>query len=272
MKKIIFIIIIAVFLTLDLSGQGDTAKTKEDQTAESDRIKLEIQDLVGRIKANNEKARSLFDEAKIKADSLKQEAGQKLDFLNEAIIKAGKSKSTDKAELDKAEILNKEAKRTFKEFQYSQTIDTVNKALGHISDIPVVSLTIAPQLFSPDESLKNVLTLTPDMFSLHKVTSWTLFIRKKEENDKEEVEVIRWEGSDLTTNTIEWDGKSDKKMVLDSASSYIAEMTVRDEKGGMGKSSQVKFKTDIFTTRTERGLLINISSIKFDYNKADLKT
>ncbi|MDD5067551.1 MAG: OmpA family protein, partial [bacterium] len=54
--------------------------------------------------------------------------------------------------------------------------------------------------------------------------------------------------------------------------SYIAEMTVRDEKGGMGKSSQVKFKTDIFTTRTERGLLINISIIKFDYNKADLKT
>ncbi len=48
-------------------------------------------------------------------------------------------------------------------------------------------------------------------------------------------------------------------------------MRVVDEKEGVAKSQKKGFETDIFTEKTKRGRVINVSSIRFDYNKATLK-
>ncbi len=268
MKKIICInlIIISIFFTIKIY----CAEGQEPQLTEPGKIKIQIQELLKTIREKNEKARNLFMEAKIKADSLFMEAEQKLTYLGETIEKAKKSEVVDKKELKKAMELNNEAKKIFKEYEYIKVIEIVNKALGHISKVPVVSIAVQPQLFSPDGDGKNVLTITSDVFSLNKVTTWTLKIKKKEEGEKEGVEIKTWKGEKEIPKTTEWDGKEEGKIAVDSAGSYVVELAVLDEKNGMGKSGEVKFKTDIFTTRTERGLLINISSIRFAYNKADL--
>ena len=255
------------------AGNIYSAEEGEKQITESEKLKLQIQELLKSIKGKNEKARNLFMEAKIKADSLFMEAEQKLKYLNETIEKAKKSKVVDKKELEKAVGLNNEAKKLFEEHEYVKVIEIVNKALEYISKVPVVSVSVTPQLFSPDGDGENdILTLKSDIFSLNKVTSWTLMIKKKEEGEKEEIEIRTWTGKGTLTDTIKWDGKYKEKIAVDSASSYIAELIAIDEKNGVGKSSKVKFKTDIFTTKTERGLLISISSIRFAYRKADLKS
>jgi len=272
MKRFIIIIFAIISLIFSINLYSKEESSEEEQISESEKIKIQIQDLLKTIKSKNEQARNLFMEAKIKADSLYMEAEQKLTYLDETIEKAKKSKAVDKKELNKAIQLQKEAKKLFSEHEYIQVIELVNKALGHISKVPVVSINVTPQLFSPDGDGQNdTLTITSDIFSINKITSWTLMITKKEEGDKVAVEIKTWSGvgSEIPKN-IKWNGKSDGKIAVDSAGSYIVQLIAVDEKKGVGKSSQVRFKTDIFTTRTKRGLLINISSIRFRYNKADL--
>ncbi len=266
----IFLTTVLLIGTL-LSAQN--AKTPDPVSAEEEKLKAEIQLLFQSIKEKNDKARSLFDQARIKAESLKLEADEKLTYLNETLAKAKASKAVDQNEIAKALELQIEAKDHYSKHEYSQTLEKVKAALSHISSVPVVSITVTPQLFVPDEGL---LVIQPDIFSINKVTSWTLTVRKKEEGDKDSIDIARWVSGKMLTNAISWDGtvmdaNGKSKMAVDSASSYVIDLVVVDEKGGVGRSAQVKFKTDIFTTKTERGLLINISSIRFDYNRADLK-
>ncbi len=254
---------------------GYCEEEKPKQIPESEKLKMEIRALIESTKAKNDKARKLFIEAKTTADSLKQEADQKLKYLGETIKKAQKSKAVDKKELAIAVKLNTEAKKLYKENEYIKVIAKVNEALKHISKVPVVSITVSPQLFTPGKDRKtgkeNILTITPDIFSINKVKSWILAISKKEEGEKKGVEIKKWTGEGDLTEPIKWDGKSKGKTILDSASSYVARLVVKDEKNGIGGSSEVRFKTDIFVIETARGKLINISSIRFDYNKDDLK-
>jgi len=245
-----------------LQAEEQTVSTNNSQ------LKAQIQALFQSILEKNQKAQALFMEAKIKADSLKQEASDKLAYLADTLQKAQRSKVIDQKQLDAATALQKEALALNDQFLYPAVLDKVKEALGHISSVPVVSITVAPQLFVPDEA---ALVITPDIFSLNNVSKWTLSIRKKEEGEKESVEIVRWIGETPLTNAIAWDGRLDNTIIVDSAGSYVVELVVYDDKGGSGRSGQVKFKTDIFTTKTPRGLLINISSIRFDYNKADLK-
>ena len=266
-RKITGLFLISLIFTF--TGMGAQPKDQApDTSADEAKLTAEIQSLFQSIKEKNEKARSLFMEAKINADSLKQQATDKLAYLDEILKKAATSKAIDQKEVSKAVDLQKDAKDLFSQYEYTKVLEKVKEALGHISDVPVVSITVTPQLFNPADGK---LAIAPDIFSISKVTSWTLSIRKNEEGDKESVEIARWVGGTLLTNTIMWDGIASGRMVVDSAGSYTAELTVVDEKHGVGRSGPVRFKTDIFTTKTERGLLINISSIRFDYNKADLK-
>jgi outer membrane protein OmpA-like peptidoglycan-associated protein len=238
------------------------------QSTNIDQVKARIQALFQSIMEKNTSAQALFMEAKIKADSLKQQAADKLAYLDETLQKARRTKVIGQADLDAATALQKEALALNDQFLYPSVLDKVREALGHISSVPVVSIAVAPQLFVPDEG---VLTVTPDVFSINAVTSWTLSVRKKEEGEKDSVEIMKWTGASAPTNAVAWDGRVGKTVAVDSASSYVVELVVYDDKAGSGRSGPVRFKTDIFTTSTPRGLLINISSIKFDYNKADLK-
>lgn len=263
-----------VFLSLFLLVGFLQAQKEATQTvSEEERLKQEIELLFKSIKEKNDKARTLFEEARIRAESLRQEAEEKLSFLDQTLTRAKSSKAVDQKEIEKALDLQKEAKELFSKHEYSPCLDKVKAALSHVSSVPVVSISVAPQLFMPDEGK---LVITPDLFSLNKITSWTMTVRKKEEGEKESFDIARWASGGETVPVLEWDGnvmdeKGKMRSALDSASSYIVDLVVVDEKGQVGRSAQVKFKTDIFTTKTERGLLINISSIRFDYNKADLK-
>ncbi len=244
----------------------------EQKVDESAKIKTEIRELLNATSEKNEKANTLFKEATTMADSLKQEAAQKLEYLAKTIKTAQKSRAVNKKELVIAVKLNKEAIQLNKEFDYVKVIEKVNEALKHISKKPVVSLTVQPRMFSPDGDGDNdVLNITTDVFSINKVKNWILAIQKKEEGDKKGIEIKSWKGEGEAKKSITWDGKEDGKIAVDSAGSYIVRMVVKDDKNEIGYSPDVKFKTDIFVINTPRGKLINISSIKFAYNKADLK-
>jgi outer membrane protein OmpA-like peptidoglycan-associated protein len=269
MKQFKIVFLALLFIAGFLEAQKDASQT----ISEEEQLKQGIESLFQSIKEKNEKARSLFEEARIRAESLKQEAEEKLAFLDETLARAKLSKAVDQKEIEKALDLQKEAQELFSKYEYSPCLEKVKVALSHVSSGPVVSISVAPQLFVPEEGK---LVITPDIFSLNKITSWTMTVRKKEEGEKESFDIARWASGSETVPVIEWDGnvmdeKGKMRAALDSASSYLVDLVVVDAKGQVGRSAQVKFKTDIFTTKTERGLLINISSIRFDYNKADLK-
>ncbi|MBN1898520.1 MAG: OmpA family protein, partial [Spirochaetes bacterium] len=178
----------------------------------------------------------------------------------------------NKQGLPKAKELQKTATGLFSEYEYRKVIETVNEALAYISKVPILTIKVTPEIFSPDNDGKNdVLEIVPDIFSITKLDRWIAAVTKQEEGQKQGIEIIKWAEKGDPPKVIKWDGKIDGRLAVDSASSYVAELVVIDEKNAVESSGKVRFKTDIFTEETERGLLIDVSSIIFDYNSDVLK-
>lgn len=260
-------IILILFSAVNLLAQE-----KAQELTDAEKTRLAIQDSLKKIQEKSQKAKELFNEAKIEADNLKAEAERKLEYLKEAIEKAKTIKSINKEGLAKAVKLKDQAEVLYKEHEYKKVIELVKEALTSISKIPIVSIQVTPPIFSPDGDGRNdTLTITPEVFSVTKVVRWVAAVSKQEEGEDKSIELKKWQGQGLPPETVEWDGQDDGKVTVDSASSYFAELVAVDENGAVVSSGKVKFKTDIFVRKTERGLIIDISSISFDYNKADLK-
>lgn len=264
--KLIFvsIVLIRCFLT---AADIYCAEEQITKLTEAEKLRLEIRASIKRIKDKSKKARELFQEVKIEADNLKAEAKEKLNYLKGAIEKAQTLEYINKTGLQKAVKLKKQAEELFKQYEFREVIKIVKQALSHISKVPIVSIKVIPQIFSPDGDGKNdVLKITPDIFSVTKISRWIGAVRKKE------IELKTWRGDGNPPEVIEWDGKIGDSMAVDSASSYFVELIVVDENNAVVSSGKIKFKTDIFANETKRGLLIDISSIIFAYNSAFIES
>ncbi len=270
--KLIFvsIVLIRCFLT---AADIYCAEKQIIKLTQAEKLRLEIRASIKRIKDKSKKAGELFQEAKIEADNLKAEAEEKLNYLKGAIEKAQTLEYINKTGLQKAVKLKKQAEELFKQYEYLEVIKIVKQALLHISKVPIVSIKVIPQIFSPDGDGKNdVLKITPDIFSVTKISRWIGAVRKKEKGEKKEIELKTWRGDGNPPEVIEWDGKIGDSMAVDSASSYLVELIVVDENNAVVSSGKIKFKTDIFANETKRGLLIDISSIIFAYNSAFIES
>ena len=267
MRNKIYILPVLVMMTFFLFSNHIYGE--EGNLSDAEKSRLKIQELMKQIKEKSARARELFQEAQIEADNLQNQAEEKLEYLDNAIKKAETLDYIERSGLLKAIELQEKAKGLFKEYEYIKVMQVVKEALGHISKVPIASITVTPQIFSPDGDGKNdVLKIVPDVFSVTKVKRWVGSLQKWEEGDKKGIEIKTWRGDGLPPEVIEWDGKVGDKIAVDSASGYIVEIIVVDENNAVVSSGKIRFKTDIFVDETDRGLLINVSSIRFDYNSA----
>ncbi|MBU1078399.1 MAG: OmpA family protein [Spirochaetes bacterium] len=266
--------VLSIIMFLSFTATAVPAQ-EEQQEPQKDPVKekqLEVEALLKQIKENSEKANQLYSELKNEAESLRNQAFQKLDFIKTVIQKEEKNPNVNKGEMVKAKALQSEAQALFKKNEYRKVIETVDKALGHISQVPIVSLSVSPVLFSPDgNGINDVLIIKPNVISQIDVQEWKLTI-KKIVSKNEEIVVKVFSDKGDPSKVIKWDGEEGGELIVDSVSSYVVEMEVIDKNAGVGRSGRVQFKTDIYVNKTDRGMVIDVSSIIFDYNKDTLKT
>ncbi|MCK5267471.1 MAG: OmpA family protein [Spirochaetes bacterium] len=133
---------------------------------------------------------------------------------------------------------------------------------------PVIYLKTSPKLFSPDEDGENdQLKIIIKIDDVSPIKKWKLVIKEKGRIFK------TFTGVNLKKSSfiIIWNGKSDKGMIVESASKYKIEMYAWDLLGNKGKSNISEIEIDILVIKTSRGLKIRISNIEFAFNKWVLK-
>lgn len=242
---------------------------KIQELSEEDKIRQEIKNLMLQIEEKAEKSRRLYEEMSISAQALRKEAEAKIESVETSLRRARENSLINRTLLEKAIELSQKARLKFNQKNYKEAIDLANEAFANITEVPLVQLILENRLFSPNGDGENdELNFQIKVKSQHEIEKWQLQIWRSEPND-EDILVFEVQGKELPQNFM-WDGKRDGKLVVDSATNYFAQLTVTDKAQGIGSSGRIYFKTDIFAHRTERGLLIDITNIRFEPDKAVL--
>lgn len=272
MYALLTAMIVCPLFIADALNAGEDVTEAVDQEQVVEMLKYDIVNKLKEIKEKSRETIKIYNESTEKAKNLKSTAEQKLEKLKEAIKNARGNEKINKPELEKAAGLRDKAEMLFSKKEYSETTKTVDRALEHITKVPIVSLTISPQIVSPDgDGVNDEITISIDVSSENEIKKWALNMYKLNGGKEEEAIIKRWEGDEMPPGEIEWDCRDEGKLMIDSAEDYAVELTAVDVKGGKGVSNKLHLKSDVFAVQTDRGPRINVSSINFDYNKARLK-
>ena len=158
---------------------------------------------------------------------------------------------------------------------------------------PEYKFVVSPKLFSPDgDGEADTLYLNLDINDLSGVEKWEINIYRKWNDRIDKTSPFKkFSGTGPFKGVIKWDGYSDPvpmpegftppdkytykkvdggwKVLVDSASSYVAILTASDIYKNKIEASR-NFDTDILVIKTPYGLKIMINSIQFEFDKADL--
>ena len=141
------------------------------------------------------------------------------------------------------------------------------KKLIFDSTPPVVKISHAPDLFSPDGDGENdYLTFRITSKEEFNISSWEIAIYS-------ETGVLfkKMAGSGTPPETLNWDGLGDNGELVESASDYQARITCKDMAGNVSETAFDKISVDVLVMVTERGLKMRISNIEFAFDSALLK-
>ncbi|HPH02278.1 MAG TPA: OmpA family protein [Spirochaetota bacterium] len=132
---------------------------------------------------------------------------------------------------------------------------------------PVVRLTTAPALFSPDDDGENdQLRIVLSLDDPSGISDWQVVIRQNDRIFK----TFSGKSPRVPTFTILWDGKADNGESVESATSYTIQANAMDTVGNAGTPANGTIEVDILVIKTSRGLKILITNIEFAYDKWDL--
>jgi outer membrane protein OmpA-like peptidoglycan-associated protein len=132
---------------------------------------------------------------------------------------------------------------------------------------PEASLAISPSIFSPDGDGENdILKIDLKANDPTGINTWYIVIE-----DRFKDIFKSFKGQRNIPDNIQWDGRSNKGELTDSAEDYIIYAIVSDNAGNLTTTEKIHFNTDILVIKTDRGYKIRISNIHFDLNKAELK-
>ncbi len=263
--------VIVIFFA-GMSLQANDEDEKNQKEAMRDELKDDIVNKLSTIMDKTKKATSLYQEASEEAKELKETARSKLNTLRKEIVRAIRQPNVNKERLSKAKNLQKKAQSKYNSHKYAAVPSIVDSALDHITRIPIISLTVNPKIVtSTGMGFSEKLTIDTSVTAKNPIKKWSVIIYRGAEQGNERTEVKKWEGEGSTPGKITWNFKEDGNLLISSAEDYYVTMRVVDNKDGVAKSQKKGFETDIFTEKTKRGPVINVSSIRFDYNKANLK-
>lgn len=205
---------------------------------------------------------------------------QKLNVLEIAIKKATNNPDVNQNSVAKASSLHKQAKEDINNVDYVSAENKIENALRGITHLPIVKFQLEPAIFSPDgDGYHDNVIFTSSIDAPNKIVSWEIKIfdkisgitkRSTKKKDSSMIRVKHFSGKGLPPKTLNWNGKLDGNVYVASAKKYLVELSVKDDKDGIGYSTLIDLKTDVFVVPTSRGLLIDIPSIQFTLNSAKL--
>jgi outer membrane protein OmpA-like peptidoglycan-associated protein len=142
---------------------------------------------------------------------------------------------------------------------YPVTLDTAS---------PSVEMTTEPELFSPDgDGEDDVLFMHLKIGDPQGVKRWKMTIF-----DPDKKPFKTFEGSGEPAETIQWDGRSDKGELVESAQNYKVKVYAEDNIGNRSEKEVYTVKVDVLVEKTDRGLKIRINNIEFEFGKANLQS
>ncbi|MBN1499085.1 MAG: OmpA family protein [Spirochaetes bacterium] len=157
-------------------------------------------------------------------------------------------------------------------FQIETVFDSGNNPSSYKKELivdstpPKAQIGFSPKLFSPDDDGENdILTITPEADDEFEIDSWEINIY-----NPSKIHFKKFSGNGLPPRDIKWDGLSDKNELVESASDYAMEFTVKDKAGNTTKLANSQIPVDILVIVTDRGLKIKISNIQFAFGSAKI--
>jgi outer membrane protein OmpA-like peptidoglycan-associated protein/flagellar hook assembly protein FlgD len=135
---------------------------------------------------------------------------------------------------------------------------------------PLVEMKLDPMLFSPDgDGANDQLAISFVRKDKKKLADWSLEIRPQ--FDKGPGSLFKtFKAEQLPADPLIWNGYSDADELVESAQDYQFKFVCRDVLGNVSEQVNV-LPVDILVIQTPFGLMIKISTIRFEYNSADLK-
>ncbi|MBI9108258.1 MAG: gliding motility-associated C-terminal domain-containing protein [Spirochaetales bacterium] len=129
---------------------------------------------------------------------------------------------------------------------------------------PQLSISTSPAVFSPDQDgTDDILEIKSSAKDASGIDSWIIKIIDPAGNTFK-----TYNGTGELKNVIKWDGLSNEKELVQSASDYDIQYIVKDKVGNISYASS-KIAIDILVMKDGNNLKIIISSIYFVPNKAD---
>ena len=237
--------------------------------------KKKIEKHLETILEKHEMARKLFQQASAVAAKETLDIMAKLSALQKKIDEGKEVASINKNSLIRAQKKHDRAKSLIGQFEYEQAREEIENGLKSIVTIPVVSLTVETELFSPDnDGTQDELKVTTKVSSHTNIAEWKIefFQSLLKANKVQYVKVKEDGGKGQPPKKYSWNGiLEDGKTKVSSANTYAVQVTVKDMDEGVGQSTKVTFKTDIFVIKHKRGLMIDISAIQFAYDSAKIQ-
>lgn len=254
-----------------LKKKYQNSVTDEESLEQKNEKRKQIVSNLKEIRDQSQSAIRYFSDAAETAIQREKSARQKLGDLAGAIGEAKKDPAVDEASVQSAVKFQRQAEKEFKNFAYANAEDTAAEGLHQLSSSPFVSLQLDGHLFSPGPSNPNdSIEIQPKVFSVNPIAGYEISIHTADGKENESL-VKEWSGEGRPPESVSWDGEGeDGKVLASSAENYFVRLKVMDEKENEAVSRDVKFKTDIFANETDRGLVMDVSSIRFRYNEARL--
>lgn len=239
--------------------------TETDKAVNAKRA--EINALLKEIQKGFSEADALYIDAKNEAVALKTEYENQKEVLEKVLSVAAKSARFTGDEVSRARDLKKASDAAAEKYKYRPALNDINKALTLVAVQPVVSLNITPRTISNNfEKMRFDIDFTSPRAE---IASWEVNVYNVDADN--EIVVKTWKGEGTPPSVFEWDGTLNDEFLLDSAGDYAVEAFAIDVNGERGSSGKVPFKTDVFAREAERGLVIDVSSIEFEVDRAELK-
>lgn len=132
--------------------------------------------------------------------------------------------------------------------------------------VPVLSLDIQPERFSPDgDGVNDTAEIDLNINEAHGLEEWKVRILDPNEN-----RFRVFSGGTKSPGTISWNGQSSEGELVQAADMYPVVATAQDEFGNRAEIRK-ELNTDVFVTKENGQLKIQISSIHFVPDEADYK-